>query len=222
MILFATASSSQELKIGLSAEPSAMDPHYHNLTPNNSILSHVFERLIATDDKQRLMPGLAESWKVVGDTVWEFKLRQRREMARRLTVHGRRRGVHLPARTQRAQQSIELRGRRQGQDGHQGRRSHSSHQHRGRGADPAQRRRHHHDRVEEAWRRRQDRGLQLRQGGDRHRGLQVREVHARRSHRVRAQRRLLGARSPSGRNCSSSRSRPDPRALPPCSPATST
>jgi peptide/nickel transport system substrate-binding protein len=76
MVLFATASSSQELKIGLSAEPSAMDPHYHNLTPNNSILSHVFERLIATDEKQRLLPGLAESWKVVGDTVWEFKLRQ--------------------------------------------------------------------------------------------------------------------------------------------------
>src|SRR5262245_12546222 len=76
MVLFATASSSQELKIGLSAEPSAMDPHYHNLTPNNSILSHVFERLIATDEKQRLMPGLAESWKVVNDTVWEFKLRQ--------------------------------------------------------------------------------------------------------------------------------------------------
>src|SRR6187397_2136392 len=76
MVLFATASSGQELKIGLSAEPSAMDPHYHNLTPNNSILSHVFERLIATDEKQRLVPGLAESWKVVGDTVWEFKLRR--------------------------------------------------------------------------------------------------------------------------------------------------
>jgi peptide/nickel transport system substrate-binding protein len=76
VVLFATASSGQELKIGLSAEPSAMDPHYHNLTPNNSILSHVFDRLIATDEKQRLVPGLAESWKVVGDTVWEFKLRR--------------------------------------------------------------------------------------------------------------------------------------------------
>jgi len=77
MVLFATASSGQELKIGLSAEPSAMDPHYHTPYPRTtSILSHVFERLIATDEKQRLLPGLAESWKVVGDTVWEFKLRR--------------------------------------------------------------------------------------------------------------------------------------------------
>lgn len=76
MAAFSAASSGQELKVGLSAEPSAMDPHYHNLTPNNSILSHVFERLVATDEKQRLLPGLAESWKVVDETVWEFKLRR--------------------------------------------------------------------------------------------------------------------------------------------------
>jgi peptide/nickel transport system substrate-binding protein len=34
----------QELKIGLAAEPSAMDPHFHNLTPNNAMLSHIFEQ----------------------------------------------------------------------------------------------------------------------------------------------------------------------------------
>jgi peptide/nickel transport system substrate-binding protein len=66
----------KELRIGLSAEPSAMDPHYHNLTPNNSLLSHVFERLIENDEKQNLIPGLAESWKAINDTTWEFKLRE--------------------------------------------------------------------------------------------------------------------------------------------------
>jgi peptide/nickel transport system substrate-binding protein len=66
----------QDLRVGLSAEPSAMDPHYHNLSPNNSILSHVFERLIEPDEQQRLKPGLAESWKVIDETVWEFKLRR--------------------------------------------------------------------------------------------------------------------------------------------------
>ena len=39
----------QELKIGLAAEPSAMDPHFHNLTPNNAMLSHIFERLVETN-----------------------------------------------------------------------------------------------------------------------------------------------------------------------------
>lgn len=61
--------------MALSAEPSAMDPHFHNLTPNNALTSHVFERLVHFDDKQRLIAGLATSWKAVDDKTWEFKLR---------------------------------------------------------------------------------------------------------------------------------------------------
>jgi peptide/nickel transport system substrate-binding protein len=68
-------SFAQELRIGLSSEPSAMDPHFHNLTPNNSILSHVFERLVETAPDGKLIPGLAASWAVVNDTTWELKLR---------------------------------------------------------------------------------------------------------------------------------------------------
>jgi peptide/nickel transport system substrate-binding protein len=76
MVLFGHQAWAQDLRVGLAAEPSAMDPHYHNLAPNNSILSHVFERLIEPDERQRLKPGLAESWKVVDGTTWEFKLRK--------------------------------------------------------------------------------------------------------------------------------------------------
>jgi peptide/nickel transport system substrate-binding protein len=75
-VAVAPATFAQELRIGLSAEPSAMDPHFHNLTPNNGILSHVFERLVETAPDNKLVPGLAESWKTVSDTVWEFKLRK--------------------------------------------------------------------------------------------------------------------------------------------------
>src|SRR5712671_6488123 len=66
--------STRELKIGLSAEPSAMDPHFHNLTPNNSLLRHIFDRLIHQDENQALIPGLAVSWRNVDDSTWEFKL----------------------------------------------------------------------------------------------------------------------------------------------------
>jgi peptide/nickel transport system substrate-binding protein len=76
LALIVNPGRAQDLRIGLAAEPSAMDPHYHNLAPNNSILSHVFERLIEPDEQQRLKPGLAVSWKVISDTVWEFKLRK--------------------------------------------------------------------------------------------------------------------------------------------------
>ncbi|MEK9971674.1 MAG: ABC transporter substrate-binding protein, partial [Ferrovibrio sp.] len=66
----------QELKIGLSAEPSALDPHYHNLGPNNQIATTIFDSLVLQDENQKLVPGLAESWKPVNETTWEFKLRK--------------------------------------------------------------------------------------------------------------------------------------------------
>src|SRR5215470_9687453 len=69
------AAQAQEMKIGLSAEPSAMDPHFHNLTPNNSLLRHIFDRVIDQDENQALVPGLATSWRNLDDSTWEFKLR---------------------------------------------------------------------------------------------------------------------------------------------------
>ncbi len=76
LFVFATGATAQELRIGLAAEPTAMDPHYHNLSPNNSLLSHVFESLVGQDERQRLTPDLAESWKAIDATTWEFKLRK--------------------------------------------------------------------------------------------------------------------------------------------------
>jgi len=64
------------LTIGLASEPTAMDPHFHNLSPNNSLLSHIHEPLVRQDHSQKLIPGLAESWKAIDDTTWEFKLRK--------------------------------------------------------------------------------------------------------------------------------------------------
>jgi ABC-type transport system substrate-binding protein len=45
-----TPVAAQDLRIGLAAEPSAMDPHFHNLTPNNGLLGSVFERLVEFDE----------------------------------------------------------------------------------------------------------------------------------------------------------------------------
>src|SRR6266568_748957 len=72
---FMASAHGQELKIGLSAEPSAMDPHFHNLTPNHSATKHIFDRLLDQDENQRIQPMLATSWKNLDDTTWEFKLR---------------------------------------------------------------------------------------------------------------------------------------------------
>jgi peptide/nickel transport system substrate-binding protein len=74
--LMAAPVAAQELRVGLAAEPSSMDPHYHNLSPNNMLSRHVFEPLVSQDAKQALVPGLAESWRAIDDTTWEFKLRR--------------------------------------------------------------------------------------------------------------------------------------------------
>ena len=64
------------LAIGLSSDVTSIDPHYHVLTPNNNISEHVFDALVSKDEKQRMRPGLALSWKALDDTTWEFKLRR--------------------------------------------------------------------------------------------------------------------------------------------------
>jgi peptide/nickel transport system substrate-binding protein len=66
----------REVAIGLQAAITSMDPHYHNLSPNNSLMLHVFEPLIKRDENQKPVPGLAVSWRAVDDLTWEFKLRR--------------------------------------------------------------------------------------------------------------------------------------------------
>ncbi len=72
----ALAQQQRDISIGLQAAITSMDPHYHNLSPNNSLHRHVFEPLIAVDANGRLTPALATSWKALNDTTWEFKLRK--------------------------------------------------------------------------------------------------------------------------------------------------
>ena len=68
--------AAQNLNIGLGAEPSSLDPHYHNLSPNNMLARQVFEALVGQDVNQKPRPGLAESWRTVDPLTWEFKLRR--------------------------------------------------------------------------------------------------------------------------------------------------
>ncbi|MEO1532443.1 MAG: ABC transporter substrate-binding protein, partial [Pseudomonadota bacterium] len=73
----ALAASDEAITVGLSSEVTSMDPHFHNLTPNNQIARHIFDALINQDANQGLIPGLATEWGPTDDpTVWEFKLRE--------------------------------------------------------------------------------------------------------------------------------------------------
>ena len=63
------------LSIGVAADVTSVDPHYHLYIPNQNITDHIFNRLIERNDQMRLVPGLALSWRALDDTTWEFKLR---------------------------------------------------------------------------------------------------------------------------------------------------
>jgi peptide/nickel transport system substrate-binding protein len=65
-----------DLSIALGADVTSIDPHFHNLTPNNNIGDHIFETLVAKDARGRLTAALAESWRPIDDLTWEFRLRR--------------------------------------------------------------------------------------------------------------------------------------------------
>ncbi|MFO1324951.1 MAG: ABC transporter substrate-binding protein [Burkholderiales bacterium] len=64
------------LAIALGTDVTAVDPHYHNLTPNNNVASHIYGYLIERNEKSQMQPGLATEWKAIDPTTWEFKLRK--------------------------------------------------------------------------------------------------------------------------------------------------
>ncbi|MEO1650123.1 MAG: ABC transporter substrate-binding protein, partial [Pseudomonadota bacterium] len=72
----ATTVRADDLTIALASEPTSIDPHFHNLTPNNALGMHFFDALVIFDEKQKVTPGLAVSWKTIDDLTWEFKLRK--------------------------------------------------------------------------------------------------------------------------------------------------
>jgi len=74
--MLAPPAAAADLTIGLATEITAIDPHFHNTSSNNAASRHVFETLVRQDAKQRLVPGLAESWRALEDGTWEFKLRR--------------------------------------------------------------------------------------------------------------------------------------------------
>ncbi|MBR0648895.1 ABC transporter substrate-binding protein [Roseomonas terrae] len=71
----ALPAAAQNLTMGAGAPATSLDPHFFNAAPNSSVAAHIFSRLVERDAQVRPQPGLAESWRPISETVWEFKLR---------------------------------------------------------------------------------------------------------------------------------------------------
>lgn len=73
--LLAGTASAEELTIGVRSGAESMDPHFSAIGINVSAMKNVYETLTGRDNNLQLVPGLAESWEPISDTVWRFKLR---------------------------------------------------------------------------------------------------------------------------------------------------
>ncbi|MCC6719707.1 MAG: ABC transporter substrate-binding protein [Acetobacteraceae bacterium] len=73
---FAAPASAAEVRLAVRTDLSSVDPHYHVYVPNRSASRHIFDSLTKLGPRGEVRPGLAESWRVLADDVWEFTLRE--------------------------------------------------------------------------------------------------------------------------------------------------
>lgn len=66
----------KSLTIALTADAVILDPHAANELTGNIMFYHFYDALVSRTPDLKFEPGLAESWQVVDDTTWVFKLRK--------------------------------------------------------------------------------------------------------------------------------------------------
>jgi oligopeptide transport system substrate-binding protein len=66
----------QEMVRNNGSEPETLDPPVSETTVSFAILHDLFEGLTSTDNHDKTVPGIAESWQQVDGVTWVFKLRK--------------------------------------------------------------------------------------------------------------------------------------------------
>jgi len=66
-----------KIVVALSSDISTLDTQGHNVRINYIVGWHLYDNLVIRDQKTlEIMPNLAESWRLIDDRTWEFKLRK--------------------------------------------------------------------------------------------------------------------------------------------------
>ena len=66
----------QNLVLGTKLELNTLDPHFFAAFPTGSSHEYLYDKLVVLDEKLKVTPSLAQSWKLVDDLTWEFRLRK--------------------------------------------------------------------------------------------------------------------------------------------------
>ncbi len=68
--------AAETLTWSTAADFTTLDPQAQSSTMNNLVLGQIYEPLVTRDNDLKLVPALALEWKAVGETAWEFTLRE--------------------------------------------------------------------------------------------------------------------------------------------------
>lgn len=71
-----SASSAQDLRVGLATITTSPDPHFYDLGPNNGARQHVYEALFFRTHDMQFKPLLVESVKLENEVTWVVALRK--------------------------------------------------------------------------------------------------------------------------------------------------
>ena len=74
-LFLAFPAAARTLTLGVAVETTSLDPHFHNVQFNHSTDDHIFDALTHQDSSGTVTPWLAESYRMVDPTTWEFVLR---------------------------------------------------------------------------------------------------------------------------------------------------
>ncbi|MBI4607604.1 MAG: ABC transporter substrate-binding protein [Candidatus Rokubacteria bacterium] len=62
--------------VAQGVDPTTLDPMNHQETPASNLAVNLFDTLLERDQELNIVPLLAESYRIVAPTTWEFKLRK--------------------------------------------------------------------------------------------------------------------------------------------------
>jgi peptide/nickel transport system substrate-binding protein len=68
------AAAQDQIRIGVEAGPTSLDPHFASLITNIAFSRHYFQPLMEQDHKQDLRPAIATAMRAIDPLVWEVTL----------------------------------------------------------------------------------------------------------------------------------------------------
>jgi peptide/nickel transport system substrate-binding protein len=66
-----------ELRVAIPWTPENLDPTMNLASIRAAVGTSLFDSLVGRDRDNRIVPELAESWRLLNDTTWQLKLRGR-------------------------------------------------------------------------------------------------------------------------------------------------